>query len=265
MSQYYYLNQSNQAQGPCTLDELQQMAAAGTISDATLLNAIGTANWVPLAQVRQGGGVGDRKEQQPPKPSVVAEVLQRAWDVFKKLAGDPVGRLPAAAQELGPALAQSVGIAFGAVFMVSIVLTANFSPIMRHLARSQFFQVLVVSATPFVCIVATIALTRVIFKGKGVLGTDCLVAGTALLPFALLAPLLAVLGAQNSEVSLLLTAVAMSTCYLLLYSGCTGVNQLTTRAATLAMPIILLGSGWLASIIMRALIKQKEMGSSFPF
>jgi hypothetical protein len=265
MSQYYYLNQSNQAQGPCTMDELQQLVGAGTISDATLLNAVGTANWVPFGQVRQGGTGENRPPAPAPKQNVVADVLQRAWDVFKKLAGDPVGRLPAAAQELGPALAQSVGIAFGAVFMVSFVLTANFSPLFKHSARSQFLQVLVVSATPFVCLVATIALTRVAFKGKGVLGNDCLIAGTALLPFTLLVPLLAVLGAQNAEVSLLLTALAMSTCYLLLYSGCTGVNQLTTRAATLAMPIILLGSGWLASIIMRALIKQKEMGSPFPF
>ncbi len=51
MSQYYYLDDRREPQGPHSLDELSTMMAAGRVNPMTLVASIGGKNWEPLGTV----------------------------------------------------------------------------------------------------------------------------------------------------------------------------------------------------------------------
>jgi hypothetical protein len=48
---YYYTDGTNQPKGPVSLAELQELAATGAINASTMVAAVGSDQWSPLASV----------------------------------------------------------------------------------------------------------------------------------------------------------------------------------------------------------------------
>jgi hypothetical protein len=48
---YYYTDSANQPRGPVGMAELRNLAAAGQLNQATMVAAVGSAHWIPLANV----------------------------------------------------------------------------------------------------------------------------------------------------------------------------------------------------------------------
>jgi len=48
---YYYTDRTNQPRGPVGMAELRNLAAAGQLNQATMVAAVGSAHWIPIANV----------------------------------------------------------------------------------------------------------------------------------------------------------------------------------------------------------------------
>ena len=194
-----------------------------------------------------GGGAGDKFKA----------ASQDALTAFKTFATDPVGGLPAAANSLGNARAMGVGIIFGVVF----TLLTGFGIYRVFLSGfggpgvGGFLKMLLVAAVPFVCLAASGMAVRKLFGGQGGLGMDTFIAGAACLPFGVVMLLGSLLGAGNLDVIYALSMFAICFTILMLFSGLTRIGKTSERAATIAVPLMLLVSAWLAKTIYASMLR----------
>lgn len=198
-------------------------------------------------------------------PSAAGERLKGtgkdAWTAFKTFASDPVGGLSAAAKSLGPGRALGVGLIFGVVFtvLVGFGLSRVIPVWIRPEGFGGFVKLLVVAAVPFVCLVGASVGVEKVFGGEGGLGMDTFIAGAALLPFGFVALLASLLGAGNLEIIGALGLAAVCLTILMLFAGLTRIGRTSERAATLAVPVMLIVTAWLARMIYKAMLNQ-QMG-----
>jgi hypothetical protein len=82
-SRYYYVDAQNQAAGPVTLAELQNLQSNGTIPNTTLVALEGSQDWVPfstLPQSTQAVPLSQPTTQSTPQPTPApASETQPAW------------------------------------------------------------------------------------------------------------------------------------------------------------------------------------------
>ncbi len=71
MSQYYYLNDKREPQGPHTLDELATMMARGNVTPVTLIARVGGKSWEPLGTVLSREGSGSEGATPPQLPESI--------------------------------------------------------------------------------------------------------------------------------------------------------------------------------------------------
>ncbi len=215
---------------------------------ATACSSCGTA--IGGGARSPSGAAGDR----------VKAASQDALHAFKMFATDPVGGLAAAAESLGQARALGVGITFGVVFTICVAIGLYRSPIFGMFGQPQgfgpFLQMLVVAAVPFLSLTGASLGVRKVFGGEGGLGIDAFIAGAALLPFGFVALLAGLLGAGNFEIIAALALFAVCLTILMLFAGLTRICKTSERAATLAVPLMLIVSGWLAKVIYSAMLNQ---------
>ena len=180
-----------------------------------------------------------------------------ALQAFRIFVSNPVGGLSVAFDALGPVRSLGAGITFGVVFALCIVLAAyRVLPAWgRPPGFSGFLKILVVSVVPFVSLLGACIAVRKAFRGAGLWGHDCFIAGATLLPFGFLALLAAVLGILNAEVITALALFAASLTILMLFAGLTRICKMSERASTLAVPLMLIASAWLSKVIYAALLK----------
>jgi hypothetical protein len=185
---------------------------------------------------------------------------------FLKFATDPVGGLSVAYQSLGSARALSVGISFGIVFSICVLLgSLRLIPdFARPPGAGGFFRLLVSASVPFPSLVGAGALARLVSRGKGGLSNDCFVAGASLLPFGFAILLSSVLGAGNMELIGALTVFALCLTVLMLFAGCTRISGMSERLATIVVPLMLLLSGWLSKVIYSAMMNSPGMSPMYP-
>lgn len=180
---------------------------------------------------------------------------------FLKFATDPVGGLSVAYQSLGDARALSVGITFGIVFTLCTLLGSYH--LIPEYARSPgvggFFRLLVCAFIPFPSLAAAAALARVVSHGKGGLSNDTFIAGASLLPFGAAILLSSILGAGNYELIGALSLFALCLTVLMLFAGCTRISAISERLATIAVPLMLLLSGWLTKVVYAAMMNSQGM------
>ena len=90
-SRYYYVDAQNQAAGPVTLADLQNLQSNGTIPNTTLVALEGSQDWVPFSTLPQS-----TQAIPPPQPTIqstpqptpaLASETQPAWatQLFQKL------------------------------------------------------------------------------------------------------------------------------------------------------------------------------------
>jgi hypothetical protein len=179
-----------------------------------------------------------------------------AVEAFKLFATNPVGKMPVSFETLGEQRALGVGIVFAVVFDVCVLFGTYLS--LPKWSRPDdiggFLKIIVFGAVPFLSIVVASALARKIFSGSGSFGGDSFVAGACLLPFGILVLLLGIVGLGNFEIIGILATFAVSYGILILYTGCTRISKISDASSALAVPIILLLSGWLTKILFTAML-----------
>ncbi len=193
-------------------------------------------------------------------PSEVGERVKTAskdaMQAIKVFAANPVGGLPAAFENLDEARAIGVGIAFAVVFVFCVF--AGVYMILPAWSRpsdiGSFFKVLIFGAVPFVSIVGASALARKIFGGAGSFGGDSFIAGASLLPFGFLVLLGGILGIGNFEIIAFLSVFALCYTILMLYTGSTRISKISESRAALAVPIMVIVSGWLTKVLYTAML-----------
>lgn len=198
-----------------------------------------------------------------PNPSSVAAERVKAASkdalrAFKQFASNPVGGLSVAFESLGQARALAVGITFGAAFALCLLFAAY--RVLPAWGRPQgftgFIKILVVAVVPFVSLFGATVAARKAFRAEGGFGHDSFIAGASSLPFGCLALFAAILGLGNIEVIALFTLFAVCLTILMLFVGLTRICNMSERAATLAVPLMLIASTWLTKVIYAALLKE---------
>jgi hypothetical protein len=186
-----------------------------------------------------------------------------AIGAFKTFAGNPVGGLADAYNALGPAKALGVGLTFGAVFALCILLSVYrvVPEFMRPTGVGGFLKIILVAIVPFAALFVAAIAVRTVFRGEGAIGSDSFLAGAALLPFGFLAIIMSILG-PNMDVATFLGLFAVCLTILMLFTGLTRMYKVSERMATLAVPIMLVLTAWLTKVIYRMMI-ESAMGGGF--
>jgi hypothetical protein len=185
-----------------------------------------------------------------------------AFGAFKTFMGNPVGGLADAYASLGPAKALGVGLTFGAVFAVCILLSFYrvVPEFLRPTGVGGFLKLVIAAVAPFVSLfVATIAI-RTVFRGEGSTGSDSFLAGASLLPFGFIALIASILGPSNWNVIQFLAIFSISITILMLFAGLTRIYRISDRMATLAVPIMLLITAFLSQTIYRMMLRSAMGG-----
>lgn len=187
-----------------------------------------------------------------------------AFGAFKTFASDPVGGLSPAYDKLGAGKAMAVGITFGAVFALCIAL-ALYRTLGQFLFHGfgGFLKILLIAVVPFVALMLSSLGVRTIFRGEGEIGTDSYVAGASLLPFGIVAIIMALLGSSlNMNVIYYLSLLSISLTILMLFAGLTRIYKISERMATIAIPLMLIVTGLLSRLIYEQMAKS-GMGGGF--
>lgn len=190
---------------------------------------------------------------------------------LKSLAGNPVGALAPAYEGLGDAKALRCGVAFGVVSLVCFLLGGYLMlpPYMKQdlfeflrfggVMKSIFFAIV-----PFLCTAVGALAVRKVFGGQGGLGGDCFIAGAALLPASICMILSGLLGMENYQVVLVVSVFAGCIGIMMLFAGFTRISKLTDRAATIAVPIVVVLAVWLAKVVSTSVLTRGGP-SDFPY
>lgn len=279
----WYLNINNSQEGPFDEQAVAAHAASGRINPNTLGWRQGMPEWLPLHRTElarlfsaasapghgmpppppgypqgyYGGGGGGQGFDKAKKAGA------DAWEAFKLLASDPVGKLKESHDALGPNRALIVGIIFGAVCVICAFLgmyvflsrVSRFS--VDSIGIGEFVKAFFFAFVPYVSLVGASLAARKIFRGEGGLSHDCYLAGVALLPLGLIMLIGSLLGQANVEVVGVLTLLAFCLFILVLFAGMNRLSKLSERAATLAVPLMIIASAWFSKIIFATFFSPK--------
>ncbi len=180
-----------------------------------------------------------------------------ALQALKALAINPVGGFSTTFDSLGAARALGVGIVYGAAFALCL-LFATYLVLSDWWGRPQgftgFVKILVISIVPFISFFAAATATRKVLRAEGTLGHDSFVAGASLLPFGGVVLFGALLGIGNVEVTAAFALFTACLTILMLFTGLTRIFKTSERAATFAIPVMLLASAWFSKVIYTVLL-----------
>jgi hypothetical protein len=197
-----------------------------------------------------------------PGPAMVAAqtvdaASKDAWRAIRLFVPNPVPGLPAALEALGKERALRAGIAFGAAFVLCFILAGY--RVLPDWTRPSgvigFVKMLLVAVAPVVGLFAASAVTRKVFRGVGGLADDSFISGASCLPFSCLALLAAILGPGNIQLIAPCALFAGCVTILMLFGALTRIGKISERAATLAVPLILIATTWLSKLTYAALLQ----------
>ncbi len=189
---------------------------------------------------------------------MVKGTLKEALAAFKTLAGNPVGGLQPAYAALGEAKVLRTGVTFGIVSFVCFLLGGYLS--LPSYDRGDVFEILefggvmkglIFCLTPFLCTTAGSAAVRSALGGQGTLRSDCFISGAALLPASFCMVLSGIVGLENYEWVLVFATFAGCIGVMMLFAAYTRISKLTERAGAAAVPIVVVLSAWLASVMAK--------------
>jgi hypothetical protein len=205
-----------------------------------------------------------RRTRKPPVPRDVLEAL-------KHLASNPVGHLAQSYRQLGKTNAMIVGLVCAVLFDVCLMLGVYFivmkmsfqgppprdfgppSAVEKSFPWKDLLKLIGGGVIPPIGFAAGILACRKLFRGSESFESDIFIGGIALLPMALVFAVAPLLGMANWEVIVLLLIFAICLTILLLFAGCTKIQKISEGASTLAIPLIIVLSGWITKMLLTAL------------
>lgn len=204
-------------------------------------------------KVQNAGGAFDADKAK----EHVTKTANDAWAALKSLGLDPVGGLLQTYQSLGALRALSVGVAFGFAFAFFFVLAVYKIPQINFIPSAQgvsgFFKIMIVGFTPFLSLCVACFIGSKVGNGKGDLACKSFISGVSLLPLLIVSLISAVIGVGNIEVSLILFTVAICITVMILFNGLTRIEELSDKAASYVVPLMLLVSAWIAKIFLTSI------------
>jgi hypothetical protein len=192
--------------------------------------------------------------------NAVKAASQEAVKSLKSLAGNPVGGLAGAYEGLGDKKALSVGIAFGVISLICFLLGGFFlvrstfgggvGDIFDFLGFGGVMKLILFAVMPFVSLAVFSAAIRKISGGAGGgFGGDAFIAGAAILPIAIVILIGGIVGMGSPgavKFFYVLNVIGSCVAILILFAGLTRISKLSERVGTIAVPIVILLSGWLS-------------------
>ena len=188
----------------------------------------------------------------------VKQASKNALSAFAIFAVNPTGGLAAAYESLDKKRALEVGLVFAVVFEICVALGVprilSYVPFIGPIMAQNIglFKLLILGAIPIVSIIGASAAARAMFRGSGTIEGDVFIAGASLLPTGFFIFLAGFLGVANAEIILALSAFALCYTILIMHTGCTRISKIPEGASALAVPIMLMVSGWLTKVIISA-------------
>lgn len=187
----------------------------------------------------------------------VKEAMNDAVSTLKSLGTDPVGGLLKSYEALGDARSLGVGIAFGLIFALCFVITVGQIPFMgfylRESGAGQFFKLLIVGFIPFLSLSAASLIANKLTHAKLAFSSNFFIAGVALLPLGLVSLITALIGFRNYEIAFVLSTVSICITIMVLFAGLTRIGQITDKAASYTVPLMLIASALIGKIILNIL------------
>jgi hypothetical protein len=272
---YYYAGPDNKTTGPVTLDEIQTLIKNGTLKSDPMVVPEGSTDWKPLSAHTGQAPAGGPPPPPPPAGSHQAalaaekakEASKDALAAFKTLATSPVVGMAPAFNGLGPARAMGAGIAFGVVSALLLVFVSYRMTSGYEHNAGFFFKSLLASLVPFVSLVAATFGARMVFGGQGGINHDCFVAGASMLPLVLVFLVTFILGPQNYQIIGVCFIFGICLTVLMLFAGLTRISGISEKAATFAVPCVVLISIVLSKVLENAIMgggSGMGMGGGFP-
>src|SRR5262249_39186506 len=114
----------------------------------------------------------------------------------------------------------------------------------------RFAKLLLLGAVPLASITLASAACRRLFQGSGSWHGDVFIAGTCQLPLAFFSLVASIVGLPNLEVIVTIFVFAICCTILMLYVGCTRIHRISEAASTVAVPLMILLSGWIEKILV---------------
>ncbi|HAG83619.1 MAG TPA: molecular chaperone DnaJ [Cyanobacteria bacterium UBA12227] len=184
--------------------------------------------------------------------NAIKDTLGNTIKTFQSFALNPAGGLLPAFASLSKRQAGIVGIVFAVIFDSCLICGIYLG--WRDLFELSFFKLSIIGIVPFITLVMSSAIARLILRRSGSFAGDSFIAGTSLMPLSFLMLLSGISLSLGSNIMIILTVFATSYTILTLYNGCTQIANLSETSAALLTPLILLVSGWFSYWVFTAML-----------
>ena len=188
-----------------------------------------------------------------------------AWQALARLALDPLEGQAAALASLGEARTLQAGGTFCALWLLGASLLAlrslsAIAPAGRSVGADGHITILLGAAIPPVALALGFLGVGLTFGRKTSLARVVFSTGVSLLPLSACLVLAWLVGVGNAELVVLAGFFAVSSAVLLLHATLVQVHGVSSRAAFLLTPALLLLSSYIAKVLVLALIERMPPG-----
>jgi len=190
-----------------------------------------------------------------PKTSVdVAAVAADTRGALAEILRDPVAGLPKFFNKLARRRALEVGIAVALVGTLLVVVGVFMAVPSWARPSNAFFGILLMAVVMFGGLTGSGYAARQVLHGEGSVEGDVFVAAVSLAPISVLVFFAGLVGMGNVELIGAVAMFAFSWTVLMLYSGVTAVSGISERKGPYAVPLMLMLTFWLTSVVTRAIL-----------
>lgn len=165
-------------------------------------------------------------------------LLQDIFTTIPEFIWNPSGGLLPAFARLSARRATEVGLSYAGLSILGFVLAANLFPF--AFSSVTLGERFLLGAMPFFSLVLLNQLARSLIRARGSWASDIFISGATLLPLSLLMFLSGLVVQFGAAGVWILSFYLGCDAVLMLYVGCSQVNNLSERSATLAVPTLLL-------------------------
>ncbi len=177
------------------------------------------------------------------QPSVWKRFAKDVFTTIPKFFVNPSGGLLPTFARLSPRRALEVGLVYAGMSTLCFLLAANLYP--QFFAAIVLWERMVLGIVPFLSLVFMSKLARNFTHTRGSWASDVFIGGATLLPLGLLTFLSGLVIKFGLLVLIIFSVYLICDAILMLYFGCTQINNLSEQSATLAVPTLFLVSGGL--------------------
>ncbi|HBL12011.1 MAG TPA: molecular chaperone DnaJ [Cyanobacteria bacterium UBA11162] len=184
--------------------------------------------------------------------NAIKDTLGNTIKTFQSFVLNPAGGLLPAFASLNKQEAGIVGIVFAVIFDSCFICGIYLG--WRDLFELSFFKLSIIGIVPFITLVMSSAIARLILRRSGSFAGDSFIAGTSLMPLSFLVLLSGISLSLGSNIMIILTVFATSYTILTLYNGYTQIANLSETSAAGLVPVILLLTGWFSYRVFTAML-----------